>query len=440
MRERAARAIVVALAAWTAAAPAAAFTTDARRLAMGSVLTPGGGELAVTNVAYQAMPARRDGRGAVVPLPLGLAQLAADFPTFDAQDPDFSITRIANLAASPPFFLELRSPQNQLDGDIEIAIGRNAFSIDFADARELLPQAPVDMGGVYARPLFGLGIRGARTYVAPLVSLEGRVAFDDALYAALARGEALQPNSTYAMQADGEAMAGTSFNVGWSGGGWGRDGGDGLYLGSFAKYILGFGFGRADSRFTLATADTIFGDNDPLDVGYDAMTRVSRFGRLGNGIGFDVGAAYRRRGFDVGLGVRDLGAQVRWSATEVEHTFLDDTTGEMQTETLATGEGYTSRLPVQTAFNVAWTGGATLLAADLVTSRWGTTGHLGAERRVGPLALRAGLLTDERERLQYAWGAGIGAAHVWVDVGFQTHNRSITGERGLTLGTSLAIR
>ena len=434
----------VCVAGWAAlcagAGGADAFTTDARRLGMGGVLTPGGSELATTNVAYQAMPARRDGRGVTVPLPLGLVQLATDFPTFDSEDPAFSVTRIANLAVSPPFFLELSEPRHDLDGDIAITLGRNAFAIDFADAQEFLPQTPVDMGGVYSRPLFGLGIRGAHTYVAPLVSMSGRIAFDDGLYAALAHGEPLVPNSTYAMHADGEALGGTSFNIGWAGGGWGRPDGDGLYVGSFAKYILGFGFGRADSRFTLSTADTLFGDDDPLDVGYDATTRVSRFGRFGNGVGFDVGAAYRVRGFDVGAGVRDIASFVAWSGTEVEHTYLDEVTGEMVTETQATGESYTSRLPVQTAVNVGWTGAHTTLAADVVATRWGTTMHAGAERRVGPLALRAGVLTDGEQRLQYAWGAGIGASRLWLDFGFQTHNRSITGERGLTLGTSFAVR
>jgi hypothetical protein len=422
------------------AARGGAFTTDARRLGMGSVLTPGGSELATTNVAYQAMPARRDGRGTTVPLPLGLAQLATDFPTFDSEDPSFSVTRIANLAVSPPFFLELSEPRHDLNGDIAITLGRNEFAIDFADAQELLPQTPVDMGGVYSRPLFGLGIRGARTYVAPLLSMSGHIGFDDALYAALAHGEPLVPNSTYTMQADGEALGGTAFNVGWAGGGWGRGSGDGLYVGGFAKYILGFGFGRADSRFTLSTADTLFGDDDPLDVGYDATTRVSRFGRFGNGAGFDVGAAYRMRNFDIGVGVRDIASFVAWSSTEVEHTYLDELSDEMVTETLATGESYTSRLPVQTAVNVGWTATHTTLAADVVTSRWGTTWHAGAERRLGPLALRAGLLTDGERRLQYAWGAGIGVSRLWLDFGFQTHNRSITGERGLTLGTSFAVR
>ncbi len=197
--------------------------------------------------------------------------------------------------------------------------------------------------------------------------------------------------------------------------------------------------GTAESRSQITELAAIF-EAKIDDVGYDALTRVSRFGRFGNGFGFDAGVAWRRRGLDVGLGVRDLASQVHWTGTEVEHTYLDDVTGELQTETVATGENYTSRLPTQTALNAAWTGTTTTLAADVVTSRWGTSLHAGAERRIGPLALRAGMLTDSEWRLQYAWGAGVGAGHVWLDVGFQTHNRSITGERGLTLGTSLAIR
>jgi len=421
------------------AAPAGAFTTDARRLGMGSAFVPGGGDLASANVAYQTMPSRHDGRGFVIPLPLGLLQLARNFPTFDANDPDFSVTRIANLALNPPFFLETGTA-NPLDGDISLTIARNSFAIDFADARNLLPQEPLSVGALYSRPLFGLGLLGARTYVAPVFTLEGRIAFDDALYGVLTQGQPLLPNRQYFMMSNGETMAGTSFNAGYSGGGSGNPNGDGLYLGAYTKYIMGFGFGKADTQFSLVTGDTIFGDSDPLNVGYDATTRVSRFRTIGSGIGFDTGVAYRMGSFDFGLGLRDLGSSVHWSKTQVVHSYLDDVTGQIVTATLSDNEPYTSRLPQQTTLNAAWTGHRTLLAADLTTNRWGTEMHLGAERKVGPLAMRGGMLTDDNSRVQYAWGAGLGLAHVWFDVGFQTHNHTVTGERGMTLGTSFAIR
>lgn len=334
--------------------------------------------------------------------------------------------------------METQSP-GELNGDISLTISRNSFAIYFEDAQSLLPQEPLNVGTLYERPLVGLGLFGVRSYVAPVMSLEGRIAFDDALYGVLSRGEPLLPNSSYRMSAGGESMGGASFNVGYAGGG-GRDNGDGLYFGGFTKYIMGFGFGKADTQFSLATSDTIFGDSNPLDVGYDATTRVSRFGNIGNGMGFDTGVAYRVGAVDVGVGIRDLGAKVRWGSTEVEHTFLDPFTDTVVTETVATNEPYTSKLPTQTTFNVSWSGQRTILAADVSTNRWGTEMHAGAERRLGPLALRGGVLTDDKEKMQYAWGAGVGLAHVWVDVGFQTHNRTVTGERGLTLGTSLAIR
>jgi len=420
-------------------APAYAFTIDARRMGMADAQSPGGRDLASANVAYQSMPGRFSDRSFVVPIPLGLAQLAADFPTFDAQDENFDVLKITHLALSPPFFLELKEP-NALDGDISIAIARNSLAIDFNDAKDLLPQEPLRVGSIYSRPLVGLGLLGARTYLAPVLEVEGRMSLDDPLYGVVSHGEPLLPNSRYTVTAEGATMAGTSFNVGWSDGGWGRSNGDGLYCGAYVKYILGFGFASEQAHFGLSTADTIFGDQDPLDVDYEGVTRYSRFGRFGNGYGFDAGVAYRLGAVDVGLGVRDLASQVRFTGTEVQHFYLDEVTGEVVSETLAEREGHTVRLPTQTTVNLAWTGLRTTLAADVTTSRWGTRVHAGAERKVGPLALRGGLLTDERHDLQYAGGLGIGLAHLWIDLGLQTHAFAVTGERGVTLGTSLAFR
>jgi len=417
---------------------AAAFTTNARRLAMGGVQIPGGREMASANVAYQTMPARGGGHGAAIPLPLGLLQLATDFPTLDPQDPDFSAVRLANLAINPPFFMEMSEP-SRLDGDIAISIARNSFAIDFQDAQRLLPQKPLDTGGVYSRPLAGLGLLGARAYVAPVALLEGHIAFDDAMYGVLARGEPVLPNSTYEMAADGQTLGGMALNAGYSDGGWGRDNGDGLYAGAYAKYLLGFAFARAESRFGLVSGDTIFGDSDPLDVDYDATTRYAPFGRMGHGVGFDAGVAYRTGPIDVGVGVRDLGSRVRWSSTEVEHSYYDEVTQQEVTETLPSSP-YSVQLPTTTTLNVAWTGTRTTLAADVTTNHWSTEFHAGAERRVGPLALRSGLLSDGEARLQYAWGLGLGLGPVWFDLGFQTHNRTLSGERGLTFGTSVALR
>jgi hypothetical protein len=329
-----------------------------------------------------------------------------------------------------------------MDGDIAISIARNALAIDFQDARELLPQEPVRAGSVFSPQLINLGIRGARTSAGPILHAEGRLAFDDPLYGVLAGGQPLLPNSTYGFRADASTMAGMGFNAGWAGGGWGTSQreGDGLFLGAYAKYILGFGFGLADTRLGLATADTIFGEGDPLDVSYEGWTRYSRLGRVGNGYGFDLGAAYRHGPIDLGVGLRDVGSRMHWGSTELEHSYLDEASGEIVSETVARGESFVQRLPMQTTVNVSWSGRSTVLAADLTTSRWGTMTHLGAERKIRWLALRGGLLTDERKELQYACGVGLGVGSVWFDVGMQTHGFALTQERGYTLGTSFALR
>jgi len=416
-----------------------AFTTDARRLGMGNVQTVGSGELSSRNIAFQSMPGRSSQFGLVIPLPLGLVQLATDFPTLDAEDPEFSATRLVNLALNPPFFLELSHPSD-LDGDISIFVARNAFSIDFEDAQRLLPQRPFEVGSVYSVPLFGVGIQGIHTSIGPMVVAEGNIAFDDPFYGVLARGEALRPNSSYSVGAAGETMTGSVLSFGYSRPVATDARGNGVYAGAAFKYMMGFWMGKADSRFTMATGDTIFGSGNPLDVGYEAMTRTSSFGSVGNGVGFDVGLGYRLGAVDFGIGLRDLGSQVTWGSTTLEHSTLDEATNEIVTETLEENRVYVQKIPTQTTFNVAWTGQSSTVAADLTTSRLNSHLHLGAERRLGLVALRGGLYTDNDAEVQFSWGAGVGFSRVWFDLGFQTHNQSITGERGLLMGTSIAIR
>jgi hypothetical protein len=112
----------------------------------------------------------------------------------------------------------------------------------------------------------------------------------------------------------------------------------------------------------------------------------------------------------------------------------------MTTATLEADVPHTLNLPAQAVWNLSWTGRRTVLAADVTTSRWATLLHLGAERLVGPLAVRAGMRTDERQLLQYSGGVGLGLGPVWLDIALQTHGYAVTSERGLTLGTSLAWR
>ncbi len=391
------------------------------------------------NVAYQSMPARRIGGGFVVPIPLGLAQLAADFPTLDPEDPNFSVTRLANTALNPPFFLELGSP-SELDGDISVFVARNEFSINFEDAQELLPQTPLDVGSVWSPPMAALRVQGLRAYTGPLLFLEGELQFDDAFHGVLSEGEPLLPNSTYRVNAGGESAAGMTMAFGLSSPVTRGVRGDGLYAGAYMKYMLGFGMAMGETRFAMTTSDTIFGSGNPLDVGYEAEYRYANFGNIGNGIGFDAGIGYRVGALDFGFGLRDIGSRIYWGNTTLERATLNEATNEVETVVVEEGADWTQKLPTQATLNAAWTGHRTMLAGDITTSRFGTELHLGAERITGPVALRTGLRTDGDVRVQYAAGVGFGFSRVWLDFGLETHNRSFTGERGYTLGTSLSLR
>jgi hypothetical protein len=41
--------------------------------------------------------------------------------------------------------------------------------------------------------------------------------------------------------------------------------------------------------------------------------------------------------------------------------------------------------------------------------------------------------------IQYAWGGGVRLGPVGFDVGFFTHSRSLSTERGITMSTTLSI-
>ena len=61
------------------------------------------------------------------------------------------------------------------------------------------------------------------------------------------------------------------------------------------------------------------------------------------------------------------------------------------------------------------------------------------EQALGVFRLRGGLVRDQRKMLQYAWGGGVRFGPVGLDVGFYTHSRSISEERGITMTTALLI-
>ncbi|HZM16385.1 MAG TPA: hypothetical protein VFE28_10300 [Candidatus Krumholzibacteria bacterium] len=421
------------------APPCHGFTVDARRLAMGGVVIPGCQELLALNVAYHSVPARPGVTGVVVPLPLGLVQLTQDMPTFDPQNENFSVTRLANLAMNPPFYLELSRPSD-LDGDITLRVSRNEFSILFEDAEALLPQKPFEVGGVWSVPTVGTAVGHTRTYLSPLLYLEGELAFDDAFYAVLARGEPLQPHSTYELDARGETLAGFSVHCAWSAPLRTDVRGNGLYAGAGAKYLLGLGMSHATSQLALSTADTIFGAQNSLRADYNARIRYAEFGQIGNGYGIDLGLGYRAGAVDVGVGVRDLAARVHWGHTLVWESVLDQATGQVQNTIVARNDPFVQSLPTQGTFNIGWMGRSTALAADVTSSRLGTLVHFGAERRAGPLAMRGGVMTDYDARLQWSGGFGIGASGFSFDVALQSHHRTFTGERGLMLATSFGVR
>ena len=77
--------------------------------------------------------------------------------------------------------------------------------------------------------------------------------------------------------------------------------------------------------------------------------------------------------------------------------------------------------------------------ANILNSGRGTTVHVGAEKRVGPFAVRGGVARDRRKQIQFGWGGGVRLGFLGLDVGFATTSQNLSSERGIVMATSLTI-
>jgi hypothetical protein len=216
-----------------------------------------------------------------------------------------------------------------------------------------------------------------------------------------------------------------------------RHAGTGLYAGARVKIMRGLAYAEADNVVSFVTADTLFAD-EPVDVHYLGHFRDAGpdGGRLGRGL--DLGAVWMGAGFEVGLGVNDIGTRFDWRVRE-SIAYNDPLTGEYVQQVVATDESYSSTVPVTVTANTAVRLGRFLVAADVVRGINTTIGHAGAETWFGWLALRGGAYLDPNQIMQYSGGTGVRMGHFGLDLAVATNSRNVTQERGLELGAGLAF-
>ena len=408
---------------------------------MGGVLLPEGGPGSdPVNVAYRAVPPA-EGSSSELPLPIGLLPLIQDPPVFDSKDPKFNIYDLANKLYNPPWNLQLVEPATP-SSDIVVSLGRDYLAVQLGEISNLFPEQGSRFGGVMHFPAFGLGVRNFFANVSAITHVENDLTLNEPLLAALRDGEAFRANTAYVLNDAGKAQAVGALQAGWAGAlsrARSNDKHDrtGFYAGARAKLLRGLAYGDARNRVGFSTGDTLF-SNHPVELDYVGYTRSALPSDGGWGQGLDLGGVWIIHGFEIGVGANDVASRVNW---KVEESVMqrDSVTGDVKRTTLATGVAFTSEIPATYNVTVARRFGRSMIAADAERGVFDTTYHLGAERWMGPVALRAGGSLDGQQQVQYAGGVGLKFGRLGADAGVATHSRNLSHERGVELCVGLAL-
>jgi len=425
---------------------------------MGGVATSENKASLASNIAFRAVPSGIQTRS--IPLPIGLFQVLHDHPTFDTSDPDFNAFQLLNLVTNPPLTLSITKPKD-ISSEISIFVARDSLMVDLEDVQRAIPENGWNLGGVYHMFAIGIGVKSFFVQVVPTIHIRNEFKLDDALERALKDAEPFTGNTRYGTHEDGEAQQFVAWQVGAAlrplyrlpddaneddqddplANDPRRNGATALYVGGAPKYLWGLAYGSAKGTAGITTGDTLFGSGDPVSIDMAVQMRHSAFFDKkppGSGFGADVGAVFFHRNYELGVGVNDLGSQIKWKTTVLDHVY-SDSTNQFTTTTVGRNVEYTSRVPVAVIVNAARRSGSMTLAADMVASELKTQIHVGVERWLGMWALRGGSYLDQNGRWQFTGGSGVRFGNLGVDVALATHSRNVEEERAAEMCASFTL-
>ena len=431
----------------------AQFSFDARRIGMGGLTLSRDGNARRYNPAYRAVKNKNKVSGAPkfsIPVPFGLIQFFKDHPInqlgqdpmFDPKSPAFNPVALMDVIFNPPIFYEIKKAPTPTN-DVEFTIGRNQLVVDLGATKVLIPESDFGLGTTSRLFDAGVGFAGFNVGVMGFLQYDVEFALDTTLRKFLVGDTAgAKPNTAYFVNTDGTAQAGLAPTVSFAGrllrGAGGDETDDGFYLGGALHYYLGATYGRGvgPAGFTTGTPDVFTGTPTPLLNG-DLFTSNKP---NGHGVGGDVGVVWISGPFEVGAGVNDIGAELTWSDTKVQH-FAYDNAGDSITSVVTAPHIETkTKLPITYIANAALhMGTGTTVGGDVVNSGRGTIIHVGAEQRYGPFAVRGGVSRDQRKKMQFGLGGGLKFGSIGLDVGFWTHSNSLSTQRAITMATSISI-
>jgi hypothetical protein len=431
----------------------AQFSFDARRIGMGGVSLSRDGNARRYNPAYRAVKNKNKVSGNPkfsIPIPLGLIAFFKDHPINQlSHDPMFSPDSAAfnpialmDLVFNPPIFYEVKKAPTPTN-DVELTIGKNQLVVDLGATKVLIPEQDFGLGTTSRLFDAGVGFAGFNVGVMGFLQYDVEFALDSTLRKFLVGDSAgAQPGTPYFVNTDGTAQAGLAPTVSFAGrllrGAGGDETDDGLYLGGALHYYLGATYGRGvgPAGFTTGSPDVLTSTPAPL-LNADLFTSNKPNGR---GVGGDVGVVWISGPFEVGAGVNDIGAELTWSDTKVQHFTYDNAGDSIARSVTANHVETKTKLPITYIANAALhMGTGTIVGGDVVNSGRGTIIHVGAEQRYGPFAIRGGVSRDQRRKMQFGVGGGLKFGSIGLDVGLWTHSNSLSTERAVTMATSISI-
>jgi hypothetical protein len=427
----------------SAAVPARAqFSFDSRRIGMAGLSLHRDGDLQRYNAAYRAAPkGKNDQGGLTIPIPLGILQAIKDSNiTFDTKDSNFNVIAIANLILNPPIFYQIKKPPTPTN-DIAIGVGKDSLSIDLGLAKALIPQDRFAFGGSGRLMDIGFGIKGLRLSVFAFIEEDIGVDLSDSLRAFLRDGHQAHDNTSYDLLPSGRAQAGFAPSLGWAGKIAGPDPDHGLYFGANVHRYFGVAYAQGGGVAGIRTGSPIFGDSVSVTPEGAVLYRFTNHPgkKFGTGMGGDVGLVVIQGPIEFGLGVNDIGATLTWPQTEIDSAAYDTASNKFVKTVLDSMAQSKSKLPVSYLANVTYHTGDITFGANILNSGRGTTVNVGAEKRVGPFAVRGGVARDRRKQIQFGWGGGVRLGFLGLDVGFATTSQNLSSERGIVMATSLTI-
>jgi len=415
---------------------------SARRMAMGGVtVTRGGSGSDAVNVAYHAVPAAPEASSGL-PLPVGLIPVLQDPPQFDPKKPDFNAYELANLLFDPPWNLMLSKPSTP-SSDVIVSVAKNQLAVDLGEIRDVFPKDESRMGVVSRAPSFSVGLGPGFVGLSPLIHYENRLRLNGNLRGALVDGDPFLPLTDYAIFDQARGQAAIQAMAGWAQPIWSPVGAkphdrSGLYVGARAKLLRGMAYGDADNTAEFTTRDTLFA-SDPVDVQYTGRLRSAGPSDGGFGEGFDLGAVLVRGPSEFGVAVNDIATRIHWKVKESAVT-KDTVSGDYSQQTLREDVPFTSDVPTTVMVTASTRVAGLLVAGDVVRSANDiTSGHVGVEKWVGMIAVRAGAGVDENQMVQGSGGVGWRFGKFGLDVAVASNSRNISRERAVELGAGLAF-